>query len=593
MRHLQQRKVIIKGIFLLVVIIFLIKLFYIQIIDTQYSESAKNNSIRFEVQQAARGLIYDRNGKLMVSNIASFDLMVTPRDVVRFDTLRLCTLIDLTIEKFRERLKEAGDYSGWRESVLSKQIPTKFAHKIYEELNDFKGFYIRINTTRDYNVKVAAHTIGFLGEVGDEKSKEEYYTKGDLEGKTGVEASYEKQLRGKKGMKMALVDAHNRNKGSFENGKHDSLAIHGKNITTTLDIELQEYGELLMQNKIGAIVAIEPNSGEILTLITSPFYDPNQMKGRERSRNYTNLYNNENKPLFNRALIGTYPPASPLKIVNGLISLQEGTLNKSKIIDCNGGFEFGNNKKLKCHIHPNSINLKTALAYSCNTYFCEIWEQFYQNYSSIYEGYDIWKSHIESFGFGSYLNNDFKSGEEGFIPESSYFDKYYKKGRWKSTTILSMSIGQGELLTTPIQMANLSSIIANRGFYYIPHIIKEIEKDTIPVKFNQKKYTSINPKHFETVIDGMELVLENIDGTAFTSKVPGISICGKTGTAQNPHGEDHSIFIAFAPKENPAIAIAVYVENVGWGSTWAEPIATLMIEKYLTGKIRREQLEKK
>ena len=581
MRQLQGRQQIVKGIFLSVILILLIKLFYIQIIDSQYKKSAKNNAIRFEVQQAARGLIYDRNKKLIVSNIASYDLMVIPREVKSMDTLSLCNLAEITKEEFIRKLKETKSYSDYKESVFSKQLNTENAHKIQELLNTFNGFYIRVNTTRDYPVDVAGHVIGYLGEVGKEKAKEKYYTKGDLEGRTGIESSYETSLRGHKGMKLILVDSKNRPQGSFNNGKHDSLAIHGGNITTTLDIDLQEYGELLMQNKIGAIVAIQPNSGEILTLITAPNYNPNDMKGRSRSVNYTAMSLDENKPLFNRALKGTYPPASPLKLVNSLIALQEESLNKNNTYFCNMGFEFGNNRKMGCHEHPSAVNLKTAIAMSCNSYFCNVWENFYSDYNTVQEGYAVWKEHIESFGFGNYLNNDFKLGTKGFVPNADYFDKYYK--RWKSSTILSMSIGQGELLVSPIQMANLSAILANRGYYYIPHIIKEIENDTIPSKFKQKHYSSIAAKHFTTVIDGMEMVFNLKDGTAIESKVEGIIICGKTGTAENPHGEDHSIFIAFAPKENPEIAIAVYVENGGWGSTWAAPIATLMIEKYLKG----------
>jgi len=592
MVQLQGRSQIIKGIFVIIIIIILIKLFSIQIIDSQYKKSSKSNAIKFEVQEPARGLIYDRNGELLVSNIASYDLMVIPREVEEFDTLKLCTLTDLTIEEFREKLKNAMIFSKYKESVFSKQLRLESSHKIQESLNKFKGFYIRVTTSRNYEVNVAAHTIGFLGEVNEKTiNNTKYYTKGDLEGKTGIEASYEDILRGIKGMKLILRDVHNRPKGSYNNGQFDTLAIHGNNILTTLDITLQEYGELLMTNKIGAIVAIEPRSGEILSLITAPNYDPNLMKGRERSKNYTQLYNNENKPLFNRALNGTYPPASPLKLVNSLIFLQEKTINKNSTYFCNGFFEYGNNKRVKCHTHPPYLNLKTSLATSCNPYFCNQWEIFYSNYNSVYKGYEVWKNHMESFGFGDYLGNDFTSGTKGFIPNSSYFDKYYRKNRWKSSTILSMSIGQGEILSTPIQMANLAATIANRGYYFTPHIIKEIEGDTIPAKFSKKQYTSISPTHFETVIGGMELAFLHEEGTAKDSRVNGLSICGKTGTAQNPHGEDHSIFIAFAPKENPQIAIAVYVENGGWGSTWAAPIASLMIEKYLTNNISRRNLE--
>jgi len=590
--HLQSRQNVIKVIFLTAVIILLSKLFYIQIINSQYKRSAKNNAIRLEVQQAARGEIRDRNGKLMVSIQPSYDLMVIPKKVTGFDTLRLCELTELTLGEVRIRLKDARNYSKYKASIFSKQLPTKFAAQIKEELNSFNGFFTRVNTSRKYYVDFAAHIIGFLGEVDKEKANEKYYTKGDLEGKIGIESSYEKELRGEKGMKMLLVDVLNRPQGSFNNGKHDTLAIHGKNITTTLDIDLQIYSEQLMQNKIGAIVVIEPSSGEILTLVSSPNYNPKDLTGRQRSKNWNLLSKNINNPLFNRALSGKYPPASPLKIVNSLIALQEGSLNKNSHVACNGGFLYGNNNIMRCHKHPkNLVNLQDAITMSCNTYFCDLWESFYNKYNSVDEAYDVWKEHVESFGFGNYLNNDLNEGQKGYIPKSSHWDEKYP-WRWNSSTILSMSIGQGELECTPIQMANLTAIISNRGFYYIPHIIKEIENDTIPTKFSEKHHTSIDSQHFKIVIDGMEQVLKNIDGTAFMSKVKGISICGKTGTAENSRGDDHSIFIAFAPKENPEIAIAVYVENAGGGSTWAAPIATLIIEKYLNNTISRALLEK-
>ena len=591
MIQLKQRQKIIKGIFITVIVIFLMKLFYIQIINSRYKYSARNNAIRYEVQQAARGLIYDRNGKLLVSNIASYDLMVIPKEVVEFDTLKLCSLTEISIKDFKKKLEICKNYSKYKESVFSKQLKISSAHKIQESMNEFSGFYIRVNTTRDYPIKVAAHVIGYLGEVDENRIKEKYYTKGDIEGKTGIEAAYEKELRGSKGMKLILVDAHNTPQGSFKNGKHDTLAVHGKNLTTTLDIELQSYGEKLMKNKKGAIVAIEPKTGEILSLVTAPNYDPNFMKGRDRSKNYINLFNDINKPLLNRALNGSYPPASPLKIINSLIALQEGVLDKNQSYFCDGMYEYGNNKYVKCHQHNPYVSLKTSLATSCNPYFCNLWENYFDSFDNIYKAYENWKNHVKSFGFGDYLDNDFISGTKGFIPGSDYYDRYYKKNRWKSSTILSMSIGQGELLSTPIQMANLAATIANKGFYFTPHIIKKIDGDSIPSKFQKKKYTSIAPKHFNSVIEGMELTLTHIDGTANLSRVEGINICGKTGTAQNPHGEDHSIFIAFAPKENPKIAIAVYVENGGWGSTWAAPIASLMIEKYLKNEITNKNLE--
>jgi len=594
MKQLQNRQLVIKGIFLLIAIIFVSKLFYIQIVNSKYKFSANKNSIRFEVQQPARGLIYDRDSVLIVTNVSSYDLMIIPREVTEMDTLKLCELADLTIEVFRNKLKNATSYSKHKESVFSKQLDIQSAHKINEALNEFSGFYIRTNTTRDYPINTASHTLGFLGEVNQKKlDTKKYYTKGDLVGISGIEAAYEEELRGEKGMKMILVNVFNRAQGSFNNGEHDTLAIQGKNIVSTLDIELQQYGEKLIQNKIGAIVAIHPSTGEILSVISSPNYNPNILKGRKRSKNYSALLNDENLPLFNRALSGSYPPASSFKLINGLIALQEGTLTNSSTYFCNGNYIYGNNKSINCHHTPELIGLSKAITISCNSYFCNTFEELFNKYKTTEQAYNIWSNHLKSFGLGNFLDNDFTIGNKGFIPNSSYFDNYYGKGRWKYSTIISMAIGQGELGVTPMQMANFTATIANRGFYYTPHIVQKIEGSEINEKYKIRKYTSIKPEHFETIIKGMEMVLTNIDGTAKSCYVEGITICGKTGTAQNHNGKDHSVFIAFAPKDNPEIAIAVYIENGTWGASWAAPIATLMIEKYLTGKISNVYLENK
>ena len=410
--HLKSRQNVIKGILLTVVIILISKLFYIQIINSKYKRSAKNNVIRPEAQQAARGLIYDRNGKLIVSNKASKDLMVIPREVVEFDTLRLCELTELSVEDVRRELKEAKDYSKYIESVFSEQLSFQSSLQIEEELNFFKGFYLRVNTTRDYNVNVATHVIGYLGEVNEEKLNGKYYTKGDLEGKTGIESSYEKHLRGSKGMKMMLVDALNRPQGSFDDGKHDTLAIRGKNITTTLDIDLQEYAEQLMQNKKGAIIAIEPNSGEILCLVTSPNYPLKMMQGKERKTFFLSLKEDKiNKPLLNRALDEYYPPASPFKLVNGLIALQEETLNPDNSYLCNFRYEFGD-IPISCTKNHNNPNLNEAIKVSCNVYFGHVWKNFFK-YQKEETRYNTWRNHVVSFGFGNYLNNDFMTGKTG------------------------------------------------------------------------------------------------------------------------------------------------------------------------------------
>ena len=445
---------------------------------------------------------------------------------------------------------------------------------------------------RDYPSNVAPHLIGYLGEVNLKKTKEDpYYTKGDLTGVSGVEAAYEKQLRGSKGMAIKLVDVHNRDQGKFQEGKFDTLPIAGSTLISTIDIELQEYGEQLMKKKMGAIVAIEPSTGEILALVSAPTYNPNLLIGRKRSANYSILSKHEKKPLFNRALQGIYPPGSPFKLINGLIALQEGAISKNTQFTCNDGYDYGNDKKVGCHPHKSPIKLITGIEISCNAYFCNIYEKYFNRFGSTIEAYDNWYSHVSSFGVGNFMNNDFITGSPGKLPKSTYFNTLYR-GSWNANTIISMAIGQGELLLTPIQMANMTAILANKGYYYTPHIIKNISRElSIDSNYTTKKYCSIDKQHFAPIIDGMEQVVYGKEGTAKYCKIPNYEICGKTGTAQNPHGEDHSIFIAFAPKKNPAIAIAVYVENGGWGSTWAAPIASLMIEKYLNREITNKAQE--
>ncbi len=594
MRKYKVRYKVIAGIFLLISVIFIIKLFYIQVINDDYKFSANNNVLRYDVQQAVRGLIYDRNHNLIVANVPAYDLMIIPRELTNktIDTLAFCKLIEISKKEFIENYNKAAEYSKYKESVFVKHINLESSSTLSEKLFQFPGFYLRKLTMRDYPSNVATHLIGYLGEVNTKKTKEDkYYTKGDLSGASGIEAAYERYLRGEKGMVIKLVDVYNRDQGKFQNGEFDTLAIAGATLTSTIDIELQAYGEKLMQNKIGAIVAIEPTTGEILSLISSPTYNPNVLNGRKRSENYKNLSENLNKPLFNRALQGTYPPGSTFKLLNGLIALQEGAIQKSSTFTCNGGYNYGNEKKLGCHLHKSILNLTQAIEISCNTYFCNAFNNYFRSFNSSILAYDNWRLHLSSFGIGDFMNNDFINGRPGKLPQSSYYNKLYR-GSWNANTIISMAIGQGELLLTPIQMANMTAILANRGYYYTPHIIKEIAGEKIDSSFTLKKYCSIEEKYFDPIISGMQKVIAGEKGTATNAKLNDIIICGKTGTAQNPHGEDHSIFIAFAPKENPKIAIAVYIENGGWGSTWAAPIASLMIESYLiktiTNKLQEE-----
>ncbi|MBT3621411.1 penicillin-binding protein 2 [Flavobacteriales bacterium] len=596
MKQHKNRYKIVVAIFLLVAFIFITKLFYIQVINDNYKFSANNNVLRYDVQQAVRGLIYDRDSNLIVSNVPAYDLMIIPRELKgkTIDTLAFCNLTAISKEDFITKYKKAAEYSGYKESVFIKHISLKSSSTLSEKLFQFPGFYLRKLTMRNYPSNVATHLVGYLGEVNLRKTKEDpYYTKGDLTGVSGVEAAYEKQLRGTKGMAIKLVDVHNRDQGNFQEGRFDTLPISGSTLTSTIDIELQEYGEQLMENKIGAIVAIEPSSGEILSLVSAPTYNPNLLIGRKRSENYSILSQDENKPLFNRALQGTYPPGSTFKLINGLIALQEGAIRKSTSFTCNGddGYYFGKDKHVGCHPHQNPLDLLKGIEISCNAYFCNTYEKYFSRFNSTIEAYNNWYSHVSSFGIGNFMNNDFITGSPGKLPKSTYFNTLYK-GSWNANTIISMSIGQGELLLTPIQMANMTAILANRGFYYTPHIIKNISgENAIDSNFTIKKYCSIDEKYFTPIIDGMHNVVEGKKGTAQNCKIPNYEICGKTGTAQNPHGEDHSIFIAFAPKENPKIAIAVYVENGGWGSTWAAPIASLMIEKYLKRSITNKAQE--
>jgi len=595
MRKYKVRHKVVVGIFLLISVIFIIKLFYIQVINDNYKFSANNNVLRYDVQQAVRGLIYDRNNSLIVANVPAYDLMIIPKELVdkTIDTNTFCKLIDISKKEFIENYNKAAKYSNYKESIFIKHISLENSSTLSEKLFQFPGFYLRKLTMRDYPSNVATHLIGYLGEVNSKKTREDkYYTKGDLSGASGIEAAYERDLRGGKGMVIKLVDVHNRDQGKFQNGEFDTLAIAGTTLISTIDIELQAYGEKLMQNKIGAIVAIEPTSGEILSLISAPTYSSNLLIGRKRSENYNILSQNKNKPLFNRALQGTYPPGSTFKLINALIALQEGAITKHTNFSCNGynGYDYGKDKHLGCHPHITPLNLTKGIEISCNAYFCNIYEKYFNTFNSSIEAYDNWYSHVSSFGIGNFMHNDFINGSPGKLPKSTYFNTLYR-GSWNANTIISMAIGQGELLLTPIQMANMTAILANRGYYYTPHIIKEIGGGKIDSSFTLKKYCSIEEKYFEPIISGMQKVIEDEKGTATNAKLNDIIICGKTGTAQNPHGEDHSIFIAFAPKENPKIAIAVYVENGGWGSTWAAPIASLMIENYLQKEITNKTQE--
>lgn len=591
----SNRRFFIIAIVLIAASVLIFRLFYIQIIDKTYRTSAANNVLRYVTQYPARGLIYDRNGRLIVYNQAAYDLMVIPAQTGSFDTITLAGLLDIDIADFRNRMKNAVNYSRRAPSVFLKMISSERYGLIQEELYRFPGFYVQARTLRKYSEPVAAHLLGYVGEVDDKLiASDKYYKAGDYIGVSGIEKSYEEQLRGRKGVNIFMVDVHNNIKGSYEEGKYDTIAVPGVNLWSTIDLDLQKYGEWLMSNKTGSIVAIEPSTGEVLSIVSSPSYDPSLLVGRVRSENFSMLQSDTVKPLFDRALMASYPPGSTFKMMNGLIGLQEGVIRPSSLFSCSMGYHAGS-ITVGCHSHNSPLDLKGAVMNSCNSWFCNAFRNILENksYSSVQDAYDHWRSYLVAFGFGNKLGIDLPNELSGFIPTRSYYDRYYGKDRWKALTVISLAIGQGEIGTTPLQMANMAATIANRGYFYVPHVVRKVGEDGSPAqRYSQKYITGISPDNFIPVIEGMEAAVNGGEGaTARGARLDSIIICGKTGTAQNPHGKDHSIFVAFAPKDDPKIAIAVYVENAGFGSTFAAPIASLMIEEYLTGTVKRKYLE--
>ncbi len=590
-----NRKLMVVALVLIGAVILISRLFYIQIVNKSYRISAENNALRPVTQYPARGLIYDRNGRLMVYNQAAYDLMVIPIQTTAFDTATFNQILEIGIDDFRARMKSAIQYSRRAPSVFLKMISSEQYARLQEELYRFPGFYVQARTLRKYTRPVAAHLLGYVGEVDNKQiERDKYYRSGDYTGISGIEKSYEEQLRGRKGVNIFLVDVHNNIKGSYGEGRYDTAAVPGNNLWSTIDLDLQEYGELLMQNKTGSIVALEPATGEILTLVSAPTYDPSLLVGRIRSDNFSMLQADTVKPLFDRALMASYPPGSTFKMMNGLIGLQENVIRSSSLFTCNSGYYAGS-LRVGCHTHRSPLDLPEAVAQSCNTWFCNAFRNILENphYNSIHDAFDQWREYLVAFGFGNKLGIDLPNELSGNIPTRSYYDRFYGKDRWRALTVISLAIGQGEIGATPLQMANMSAIIANRGAFYIPHVIKRIGDEGSPSPLYTQKYiTGIAPENFEPVVEGMEGAVNGGAGsTARGARLDDIIICGKTGTAQNPHGKDHSIFVAFAPKDDPKIAIAVYVENAGFGSTFAAPIASLMIEKYLTGEVKRKYLE--
>ena len=580
-----------QAVVLLIFGVIILRLAYIQLIDPKYEKLARGNALRHVVQYPPRGEIFDRNGEYLAQNRACYDLMVIYRELPRegFDTLQMLDLLGISRTKLERALRNAR---------MSPRIPYMVTNFISSEVklrfdeNNFPGFYTVYRTIRRYPRKIGGNLLGDVGEINAAQLKRNpRYRAGDYIGQSGVEKAYEEVLRGKNGVKINEIDTHGVVKGSYMDGMFDSLPEPGSYIVTTIDARLQAFTEELMRGKVGAAVAIEPSTGEILMMVSSPTYDPDELVGRERGNHYMELLRNKRQPLYNRAVQSKfYPPGSTFKIVQGLIGLQEGVLKPSDLHECHGGYQVGR-RKMKCHAHPSPIDLRFAVATSCNAYFCYVFRDILDNpkYGNVKDGFDVWRKYVESFGFGRKLGSDFLDEGSGYVPDRAFYDRTYR-GSWNSLTLLSLSIGQGELGCTPLQLANLAAIVANRGYYYIPHIVKRVEgRDSLDRRFYERHYTMVAPEHFEPIVEGMWRGV-NVGGTSTMARLDGWDVCGKTGTAQNPHGADHSTFLSFAPKDNPKIAISVYVENGRWGASAALPIASLLEEYYLTDTIRRPAL---
>lgn len=594
-----MRKLLFPIIVIIATFAIVARLFYLQIVDDSFLKKADINALKIVYDYPERGYIYDRNGELLVANQPSYDIMVIPREVKNIDTLELCTILDITLEDFDKKLEKAKVYSPRLPSLFLAQLTKKEFAAFQEKIRHFKGFYIQKRNLRDYQVDYGANVFGYIRQINEmELERRKYYKSGELIGMTGVEQAYEEDLRGIRGVHYIQKDKFNKEIGPFKEGIYDTLAVKGNDLTITIDAELQKYGQELMIRKRGGIVALEPKTGEILALVTAPSFDPSMLVGRDRSKNYMAIDSIPGKPFFDKVLQGQFAPGSPFKILTGLIGLQEEVIDTQTRFPCSHGFYYARGAFMKCH-DVGSWNLHPAIANSCNTYFAQTYMRIINKYRTPSQGVDAWHNHLKSFGLDNYMGYDLPYGQKGFIPTSEHYKKVYPNGGWRSTAIVSNSIGQGEVVMTPMQLANVMCAVANEGYYYTPHIIKKIENKEIDKSFIQKKQTTIDKQHFRPVIEGLAEVYKS--GTARRLQIPEIDICGKTGTVENfatVNGErtkltDHSVFLAFAPKENPKIVIAVFIENGGFGATWAGPIASLMIEKYLKGEITRSDLEKR
>ncbi len=596
-----MKKILLSSIIIIIGFTFLGRLSYLQIFSSSTNQVLEDPAIKAVYDYPERGYIYDRNGKLLVANDPAYDVMVIPREVKELDTLEFCALLGIDKEKFLKELKKARTYSPRLPSVLVPQLSKEDYAKLQEKMRHYQGFYIQKRSLRYYDTNSGANILGYISEVNErDLERNPYYVQGELTGRTGIEKQYEDLLRGRKGVQYIQKDRFNRDIGPYKSGTWDTLPEQGKEINVTLDKDLQEYGERLMHGKWGGVVAIEPGTGEILAMVSGPTYDPKLLVGRDRSANYSKLhYDSISKPLFDRSILAEGSPGSPFKTINALIALQEGAITPETTFTCYHGFYVGGRKR-GCHCGGGSRNLHTGIYKSCNAYFAGTFRKIYDKFETTDEAMDVWEKHVKSFGLGDFLHYDLPEGKRGRIPSKEYYDKWYGDNRWSSSYIISNSIGQGEVSVTPVQLANMTAAIANRGFYFTPHILKKVEgKDITNPEYVVPKYTTIDRKHFDPVVQGMADVYKM--GTARGVQIPGIDIAGKTGTVENftkingvrTQLTDHSVFVAFAPVDNPRIAIAVYIENGYFGARYAGHIASLMIEKYLKGEISRKDLEKR
>ncbi len=588
---LEKRKYVIGGFICLIVLIYIIRLYNLQVGDDKYKTSADSNAFLEKIIYPARGLIYDREGRLVVFNQPAYDVMLIPKDVGQFDTLALCQVLGMTREQLDDKWREMKDprknpgYSSYTPQKLISQLSQQDYGRLQEKLHLFPGFFIQKRNIRQYNYACGANILGNIREVSAaDIEKDRYYRSGDFTGDLGVERSYEQALRGVKGSEILMKDALGRIKGKYEDGVHDIAPKSGRNLTLSIDFELQKYGEQLMAGKMGAIVAIEPSTGEILCLVTSPGYDPSMLVGKNRGKNYSALVKDPYKPLFDRAIQAAYPPGSTFKPTQGLIFLQEGVVSDKTVYPCHHGYVNG--LRVGCHGHASPIALKPALQTSCNAYFCWGFKNMIDRKGATAAAQlEKWKNYLVEMGYGYRLGIDLPAESRGFIPNSGFYND--RLGMWSANSVISVSIGQGEILATPLQIANLCATIANRGWYYTPHVVKAIQDTVIDVKYRSRHAPHIRKAYYDIVAEGMRMAV--LGGTCRLANIPGLDVAGKTGTAQNPHGKDHSAFMGFAPYEKPRIAVAVYVENAGFGATYGVPIGSLIIEKYLRGEIAPER----